>query len=132
MTLKQIRFEISKRNTKIASLEDEITALEQAALNMVGADLQNKLAESGKGHGELTTTIDDVKLTYEVKATYLWDQGKLQSLWEALPLDDARQLIATKMSVPARMIEKIGDESVLKRVLDARTTKYSEPKISFK
>jgi hypothetical protein len=36
------------------------------------------------------------------------------------------------MSVPARMIEKIGDESVLKRVLDARTTKYSEPKISFK
>ncbi len=70
-------------------------------------------------------------LDIEVKATYLWDQGKLQALYESLPLADARELVTTKMSVSSKTIERIGNEDVLRRVMEARTTKFSEPRITF-
>jgi hypothetical protein len=132
MNLKKMRDEIAKRLTKISVLEDEIKTLEEAIMQEHGANLQNLLKESGRGYGELSTEIDGVKLKYEVKATYLWDQGKLQSLYESLPLADARELINAKLSVAAKTIERIGNEDVLRRVMDARTTKFSEPRISFK
>ena len=127
-----MRDEIAKRLTKISVLEDEIKTLEEAIMQEHGANLQNLLKESGRGYGELSTEIDGVKLKYEVKATYLWDQGKLQALYESLPLADARELINAKLSVAAKTIERIGNEDVLRRVMDARTTKFSEPRISFK
>jgi hypothetical protein len=132
MNLKKMRDEIAKRLTKISVLEDEIKTLEEAIMQEHGANLQNLLKESGRGYGELSTEIDGVKLKYEVKATYLWDQGKLQALYESLPLADARELINAKLSVAAKTIERIGNEDVLRRVMDARTTKFSEPRISFK
>ena len=132
MNLKKMREEIAKRLTKISALEEEIQTLEQAVMQKYGANLQLMLAESGRGYGQLTTEVDGVKLTYEVKATYLWDQGKLQALYESLPLADARELINAKLSVAAKTIERIGNEDVLRRVMDARTTKFSEPRISFK
>jgi DNA gyrase/topoisomerase IV subunit A len=131
MNLKKMREEIAKRLTKISALEEEIATLEQAIMQEHGANLQNLLAESGRGYGTLTTEVDGVKLTYEVKATYLWDQGKLQALYESLPLADARELVTTKMSVSSKTIERIGNEDVLKRVMEARTTKFSEPRITF-
>ena len=127
-----MRDEIAKRLTKISVLEDEIKTLEEAIMQEHGANLQNLLKESGRGYGELSTEIDGVKLKYEVKATYLWDQGTLQSLYESLPLADARELINAKLSVAAKTIERIGNEDVLRRVMEARTTKFSEPRISFK
>jgi len=132
MNLKKMRDEIAKRLTKISVLEDEIKTLEEAIMQEHGANLQNLLKESGRGYGELSTEIDGVKLKYEVKATYLWDQGKLQALYESLPLADARELINAKLSVAAKTIERIGNEDVLRRVMDARTTKFSEPRISFR
>lgn len=132
MNLKKMRDEVAKRLTKISVLEDEIKTLEEAIMQEHGANLQNLLKESGRGYGELSTEIDGVKLKYEVKATYLWDQGKLQALYESLPLADARELINAKLSVAAKTIERIGNEDVLRRVMDARTTKFSEPRISFK
>jgi len=132
MNLKKMRDEIAKRLTKISVLEDEIKTLEEAIMQEHGANLQNLLKESGRGYGELSTEIDGVKIKYEVKATYLWDQGKLQALYESLPLADARELINAKLSVAAKTIERIGNEDVLRRVMDARTTKFSEPRISFR
>lgn len=132
MNLKKMRDEVAKRLTKISVLEDEIKTLEEAIMQEHGANLQNLLKESGRGYGELSTEIDGVKIKYEVKATYLWDQGKLQALYESLPLADARELINAKLSVAAKTIERIGNEDVLRRVMDARTTKFSEPRISFR
>ena len=126
-----MREEISKRVAKISALEEEIGVLEQAVMQEYGAKLQLMLAESGRGYGQLTTEVDGVKLTYEVKATYLWDQGKLQALYESLSLEDARQLINAKLSVASKTIDRIGNEDVLRRVMEARTTKFSEPKITF-
>jgi hypothetical protein len=127
-----MRDEIAKRLTKISVLEDEIKTLEEAIMQEHGANLQNLLKESGRGYGELSTEIDGVKLKYEVKATYLWDQAKLQALYDSLLRADARELITTKLSVSAKTIERIGNEDVLRRVMEARTTKFSEPRISFK
>jgi hypothetical protein len=132
MNLKKMRDEIAKRLTKISVLEDEIKTLEEAIMQEYGANLQNLLKESGRGYGELSTEIDGVKLKYEVKATYLWDQAKLQALYDSLLRADARELITTKLSVSAKTIERIGNEDVLRRVMEARTTKFSEPRISFK
>jgi hypothetical protein len=132
MNLKKMRDEIAKRLTKISVLEDEIKTLEEAIMQEHGANLQNLLKESGRGYGELSTEIDGVKLKYEVKATYLWDQAKLQALYDSLLRADARELITTKLSVSAKTIERIGNEDVLRRVMEARTTKFSEPRISFK
>ncbi len=132
MNLKKMREEIAKRLTKISVLEDEIKTLEEAIMQEHGANLQNLLKESGRGYGELSTEIDGVKLKYEVKATYLWDQAKLQALYDSLLRADARELITTKLSVSAKTIERIGNEDVLRRVMEARTTKFSEPRISFK
>jgi hypothetical protein len=55
----------------------------------------------------------------------------LQALYESLPLADARELVTTKMSVSSKTIERIGNEDVLRRVMEARTTKFSEPRITF-
>jgi hypothetical protein len=126
-----MRDEIAKRLTKISVLEDEIKTLEEAIMQEHGANLQNLLKESGRGYGELSTEIDGVKLKYEVKATYLWDQAKLQALYDSLLRADARELITTKLSVSAKTIERIGNEDVLRRVMEARTTKFSEPRITF-
>jgi hypothetical protein len=131
MNLKKMRDEIAKRLTKISVLEDEIKTLEEAIMQEHGANLQNLLKESGRGYGELSTEIDGVKLKYEVKATYLWDQAKLQALYDSLLRADARELITTKLSVSAKTIERIGNEDVLRRVMEARTTKFSEPRITF-
>jgi len=131
MNLKKMRDEIAERLTKISVLEDEIKTLEEAIMQEHGANLQNLLKESGRGYGELSTEIDGVKLKYEVKATYLWDQAKLQALYDSLLRADARELITTKLSVSAKTIERIGNEDVLRRVMEARTTKFSEPRITF-
>jgi hypothetical protein len=131
MNLKKMREEIAKRLTKISALEEEIQTLEEAIMQEHGANLQNLLKESGRGYGELSTEIDGVKLKYEVKATYLWDQAKLQALYDSLLRADARELITTKLSVSAKTIERIGNEDVLRRVMEARTTKFSEPRITF-
>ena len=84
-----------------------------------------------KTHGQYTFEVDGVKLVGEVKATVKWNSDALRGIAQTMPIETVNKLFKIDFSVPEKTYQSITDDKLLDRLIDARTVKYSDPKISF-
>ena len=102
---------------------------EAELLSRTAGDFIQEMIQREKTHGSISKEIDGIKLTYEVKQTVSWDQDKLRSLWEALPPEVGSKLIKTEFSVSEAVFKNQVDPGLIDALVDARTTKLSNPSI---
>jgi len=107
----------------------DIQHAESELLSRTSAAFSAEMAQREKTHGSISKEIDGVKLTYDVKQTVTWDQEKLKSLREALPIEVADRLIKTEFSVSEAVFKNQVDPGLIDALVDARTTKLGVPTI---
>jgi hypothetical protein len=107
----------------------DIQHAESELLSRTSAAFNAEMSQREKTHGSISKEIDGVKLTYEIKQTISWDQEKLKSLREALPIEIADRLIKTEFSVSEAVFKNQVDPGLIDALVDARTTKLGVPTI---
>jgi hypothetical protein len=129
MTIPQIAEKMESLRSTTQYVKLQLQHLEAELLQRTSGDFIAEMVQREKSHGSISKEIDGVKLTYEVKQTVSWDQGKLRALWEALPPEISSKLIKTEYSVSEAMFQNQADPGLIDALVDARTTKLSAPSI---
>jgi len=113
-------------------LKEKNKQLEAELLSLVEAPFLKEMEEREKPHGSISKEIEGIKLTYEVKQTVTWDQERLQTLLENLPMDVGSKLIKIEYSVSEAVFKNQVDPGLIDALIDARTTKLSAPAIKLR
>jgi hypothetical protein len=113
-------------------LKEKNKQLEAELLSLVEAPFLKEMEEREKTHGSISKEIEGIKLTYEVKQTVTWDQERLQTLLENLPMDVGSKLIKIEYSVSEAVFKNQVDPGLIDALIDARTTKLSAPAIKLR
>jgi len=93
--------------------------------------LKDALAQQDKQHGQHTFEVDGFKLTGEIRSTVKWDSRKLEDIASSMPWHEAQRIFKIDFAVPEKTFQSIHDQKLLDQLIDARTVKYSEPKVTF-
>jgi hypothetical protein len=129
LTLEQLVKEIEASRMMLQHYKGNLQHAEAELLSRTAGDFIQEMIQREKTHGSISKEIDGIKLTYEVKQTVSWDQDKLRSLWEALPPEVGSKLIKTEFSVSEAVFKNQVDPGLIDALVDARTTKLSNPSI---
>jgi hypothetical protein len=105
--------------------------IESELLDRYGKSLAAELSDSGRQHGDVTGEIDGVKVTYSVKNKVEWDQDSMKAIAGSMPWNMVERIFKIEFAVAERTFKALTDQSLIDKLNDARTVKYSEPKISF-
>lgn len=129
MTIEQLAALISATKQRIDIERSKLELLEKELIDKVTDVFASEMEAKGKAHGSVTGEIDGIKMTWDVKQTVSWDQGKLRKVWEALPVEIGDKLIETKFSVKEAVFKAQIDPAIIDALTEARTTKLSSPTI---
>lgn len=124
--------EIELNKDTMSFLKEKNKQLEAELLSLVEAPFLKEMEEREKTHGSISKEIEGIKLTYEVKQTVTWDQERLQTLLENLPMNVGSKLIQIEYSVSEAAFKNQVDPGLIDALIDARTTKLSAPVIKLK
>ena len=124
---------------KMVAEINEVSALHKATIEAIYAELlerygktfKKELAEAGKQDGEMTREIDGQRLTFAIKSKVKWDSGKLQDVASSLDPNLVYKVFKIEFSVPERTFKALTDDGLIKKLTDARTVEYTQPKIVF-
>lgn len=118
--------------TAAALCKEKIEAVEAELLSRVGSEFAEQLAKSGRQHGDITDeTNDGIKLTYSVKSKVEWDQDAMKAIAASMPWNMVERVFKIEFAVPERTFKALTDQSLIDKLTEARTVKYSEPKVTF-
>jgi hypothetical protein len=131
LSVAELRDLVATQTSIINAAKAEVDTIQQELRSRFEARLTEYLAQADKQHGQHTFEVDGVKLTAEVKATVKWDSTALEGIASKMPWPEAQRLFKIDFSVPEKNYNAIRDEKLLDQLIDARTVKYSEPKIIF-
>lgn len=129
LTLPQLVQEIETSRMMIQHYKLNLQNAEAELLSRTAGDFIQEMVQREKTHGSISKEIDGIKLTYEIKQTVSWDQDKLRTLWESLPSEMGGKLIKTEFSVSEANFKAQVDPGLIDALVDARTTKLSNPSI---
>ena len=130
-TLEELHAALAKQNKIIATAESVVDGITAELRNRYQVRLADALSEQGKTHGQFSFDADGYKLTGEVKATVKWNSDALRGIAQTLPHDTVARIFKIEFSVPEKTYSTITDDKLLARLVEARTVKYSDPKIKF-
>lgn len=131
LTIADLREAAARHATVIDSAKEQMDIIQAELRRRFEASFKDALAQQEKQHGQHTFEVDGIKLTAEITARREWDSEKLEKVARTLPYDVVQRTFTIKFSVPEKVFNGIRDEKLLDQLIDARTVKYSEPKISF-
>jgi hypothetical protein len=89
------------------------------------------MADAGLTHGQHSTEIDGVKLTFKIGQRVDWDSDVLESIANTLPWEQVRRIMKIEFSVPEKNFNALPNDELKDRLMDARTVKYSAPSVTF-
>ena len=131
LTLEEIRSAITTQQSIVEAAKAQMDIYSAELRSRFEDRLTQALVESNKQHGQHTFEVDGIKLTAEVRATVKWDSSLLESVAQTMPWPDVKRYFKIEFSVPEKTYHSITDDKLLDRLTDARTVKYSEPKVIF-
>lgn len=131
LTVSDLREAASIHQSVIDSAKEQMDLIQTELRRRFEPVLAKALAEQDKQHGQTTFEADGVKLTAEITARRDWDSEKLKAIARSMPYDVVERTFNIKFSVPEKVFAGIRDEKLLDQLIDARTVKYSDPKITF-
>ena len=131
LTVADLREAAARHTTIIDSAKEQLDVIQTELRRRFEPVLAAALAEQEKQHGQTTFEVEGVKLTAEITARREWDSDKLKAIARTMPYEQVERTFNIKFSVPEKVYAGIRDEKLLDQLIDARTVKYSEPKIIF-
>lgn len=131
LTLAELREVIANNQLIADQAEAEIVEAQAELRKRFEPVLTEYYNSTEKTHGQHTFEVDGIKLAGEVKATVKWNSDALRGIAQTLPIEQVNRLFKIDFSVPEKVYQSITDDKLLDRLIDARTVKYSEPKINF-
>lgn len=131
MSLGEIQGYISMHEENINGSKRKLEEFNGELRRRFESQLLETFAQQDKQHGQHTFEVDGFKLTGEVRATVKWDSKKLESVAASMPWHEAQRIFKIEFSVPEKTYHSITDTKLLDAIIDARTVKYSEPKVVF-
>lgn len=130
-TLTELRDIIAANKALIDAAKAKISEAEAGIVAEHGALFEKHLQETGLTHGQHSTEIDGVKLTFKIGQRVDWDSNVLESIANTLPWDQVRRIMKIEFSVPEKNFKALEDNELKDRLMDARTVKYGNPSVSF-
>jgi hypothetical protein len=130
-TLPELRDLIAANKNLIDAAKAKIAEAEAMILAEHSAIFDKHLAESGLTHGQHSTEIDGVKLTFKISQRVDWDSNVLESIANTLPWEQVRRIMKIEFSVPEKNFNALPDDELKDRLMDARTVKYAAPSVTF-
>lgn len=130
-TLTELRDIIAANKAIIDAAKAKISEAEAGILAEHGKIFEAHLKESGLTHGQHSTEIDGVKLTFKISQRVDWDSNVLESIANTLPWEQVRRIMKIEFSVPEKNFKALEDNELKDRLTDARTVKYGNPTVSF-
>lgn len=130
-TLTELRDIIAANKAIIDAAKAKISEAEAGILAEHGALFDKHLQETGLTHGQHSTEIDGVKLTFKISQRVDWDSNVLESIANTLPWEQVRRIMKIEFSVPEKNFKALEDNELKDRLMDARTVKYGNPSVSF-
>lgn len=115
----------------IDSAKEKMDAIQAELVMRYHPWVSDALKQENKQHGQHTFNVDGIKMTGEIKATVKWDSSALEKIAASLPWETVSRVFKIDFAVPEKNYKGITDQKLLDRLNEARTVKYSEPKISF-
>lgn len=131
LTVAELREAVVIHQSVIDSAKEQMDLIQVELRKRYEPILAKALAEQEKHHGQHTFEVDGIKLTAEITARRDWDSDKLKAIARTMPYDQVERLFAIKFSVPEKNYNAVRDEKLLDQLIDARTVKYSDAKITF-
>lgn len=131
MSLGEIHGYIAMHQENIDGSKRRIDELSAELRRRFEPTLRAAFDQQDKQHGQHTFEEEGFKLIGEVRATVKWDSQKLEAVAAKMPWHEARSIFKIEFSVPEKTFASISDQKLLDQLIDARTVKYSEPKVSF-
>jgi hypothetical protein len=130
-TLTELRDIIAANKALIDAAKAKISEAEAGIIAEHGALFEKHLQETGLTHGQHSTEIDGVKLTFKIGQRVDWDSNVLESIANTLPWEQVRRIMKIEFSVPEKNFKALEDNELKDRLMDARTVKYGNPSVSF-
>lgn len=131
LSVLELREAASIHQSVIDSAKEQMDGIQKELRKRFENQLLDSLIAQDKQHGQHTFEVDGVKMTAEITARREWDSDKLKAIARTMPYDEVERLFAIKFSVPEKAYNAIRDSKLLDQLIDARTVKYSEPKVTF-
>jgi len=131
MSLGEIQGYMEMHEKNIAESKAKIETFNNELRRRFQSLLTDALGQQDKQHGQHTFEVDGVKLTGEIRATVKWDSKKLEDIASSMPWHEAQRIFKIDFSVPEKTFHSLHDQKLLDQLVDARTVKYSEPKVTF-
>ena len=131
LSVAELREAVATHTVAIDAHKAEMETLQAELRRRFESRLTEHLASLEKHHGQHTFEVDGIKLTAEITARRDWDSDKLKAIARTMPFDQVERMFTIKFSVPEKVYAGIRDEKLLDALIDARTVKYSDPKITF-
>jgi hypothetical protein len=131
MSLGEIQGYMEMHEKNIAESKAKIETFTNELRRRFQSLLTDALAQQDKQHGQHTFEVDGHKLTGEVRATVKWDSKKLEDIASDMAWHDAQRIFKIEFSVPEKNFQALHDPKLIDKIVDARTVKYSEPKVTF-
>lgn len=131
MSLGEIQGYMSMHEDNINASKKKIEEFNAELRRRYEGVLSEYLHKQDKQHGQHTFEADGFKLTGEIRSTVKWDSNSLQQVAQTMPWMEVQKVFKIEFSVPEKTFNSITDEALRSRLVEARTVKYSEPKISF-
>lgn len=125
MALRELVENKDRLRAEVADIQAIIKEIDGEVSRRYEARVQEALAASGKETGQVTFRSDTgEKLQGEVKKTVKWDSSKLQAVAASLPWEMVQRVFDVKFSVPEKTYSALTDESLRKRIEEARTVEH--------
>ena len=131
MSLAELQGYISMHEENIEGSKRRLEELTGELRRRFEPTLKEALAKQDKQSGQHTFEADGYKLTGEIRATVKWDSAALEQIASTLPYEQVKRMFKIEFSMPEKVFQSINEPKLLDRLIDARTVKYSEPKVSF-
>lgn len=131
LTVSELHAAVVAQENIISTAKAEMETIQAELRRRFESRLTEHLASMEKQHGQHTFEVDGLKLTAEITARVKWDSQRLEAIASKMPWPEVQRLFKIDFSVPEKNYAAIRDEKLLDQLIDARTVKYSEPKITF-
>lgn len=131
MSLGEIQGYISMHERNIEGSKSKLGELNDEIRRRFEPVLTEALSKQDKQSGQHTFEHEGFKFTGEIKSTVKWDSSALERIAMQLPYEQMRSTFKIEFSVPEKTFKAITDQKLVDQLIEARTVKYSEPKIVF-
>lgn len=134
-SIASLREEFADIQTQIGVLKERAADIQRELLDRTKEHFVALMTAREKIHGDVTDTVFGERLKYSVKQTVKWDSARLAEVRKSIPAEAAEKIFKVELSIPeakyAALSDVFGDSEIVNKIKEARTVKYSEPKVEF-